>query len=738
MASGKSVWGVEIGQCALKALKLREINGQVQAEAFDIIEHPKILSQPEADRNQLILNALEQFQTRNNVSGSSLVVSVPGQSSFTRFIKLPPVDPKRIPEIVKFEAEQQIPFPINDVVWRWQTFQKEDSPDIELGIFAMKKVDVSDALEHFSQVQLDVDVVQMAPLALCNFMFYDDQLAGDGATLLADVGVDKTDLVVVDGSRIWMRTVQLGGSSFTEALVRAFKLPFNKAEKLKRSAASSKYARQIFQAMRPVFADLVQEIQRSIGFYTQLHRETRFKKLIGLGNGFRLPGLQKFLEQNLNMPVSRVDSFNNLSTSEAINAPAFTENVLSFAVAYGLAIQGMGQAAVNTNLLPSEIIRKRLWAGKRFWFTAAAACLVAASGLWAYGKSQEADKWQEAASEPGVARAESAQREIRNVNREANLLQLSDEEEKAQKSIKFHAYKNTIPQVTAFYSRLFNAASEERQLSHQALYNRIFETGQKMLLLDPESQAYEDLAARRRSLTQRLKEIPRNKRRVVLLQQIDTDYIPDVNKVEPRDLETFVNQIIRGQSGEARLFDPERDSDRDRDREGEVQFDDEGRPIEGPATEKLEPKKGLVLVTVGRSPASQPLLSDMLREIERRSPQIADASDFSAIEVHQFFSKIDISGELRLRILGRSDRRSDRRDEGDIFRDRPPSDRSDMSSQVPWLEIPDPAFPPDPLEGGEEAKDDLFFVCAWVLSVENDGVDIESSPSGPDEAVARR
>ena len=74
---------------------------------------------------------------------------------------------------------------------------------------------------------------------------------------------------------MWTRTIQIGGNNFTEALVRAFKLSFPKAEQHKRTAASSKYARQIFQAMRPVFADLVQEIQRCIGFYTSLHRETR-------------------------------------------------------------------------------------------------------------------------------------------------------------------------------------------------------------------------------------------------------------------------------------------------------------------------------------------------------------------------------------------------------------------------------------------------------------------------------
>ena len=127
----------------------------------------------------------------------------------------------------------------------------------------------------------------MAPLALYNFMTFDEQLATDGATLLADVGADKTDLVVADGPRIWTRTIQIGGNNFTEALVKAFKLSFPKAEKLKRTAATSKYARQIFQAMRPVFADLVQEIQRSMGYYTA--HAPRGAVQEGRGAGQRLP-----------------------------------------------------------------------------------------------------------------------------------------------------------------------------------------------------------------------------------------------------------------------------------------------------------------------------------------------------------------------------------------------------------------------------------------------------------------
>jgi len=381
MATPKTVWGIDIGQVALKALKLRNVDGELQVEAFDIIEHPKILSQPDADRRQLIRNALEQFLARNDLTDSTIVVAVPGQSSFTRFVKLPPVDPKKIPDIVRFEAEQQIPFAIDEVQWRYQTFRDPDSPDVEVGIFAVKQGDIDELMDRFVEVEMKVDVIQMPAMALYNFMTYDNQLAADGATLLVDIGADKTDLVVADGPRMWVRTIQIGGNSFTESLVKAFKYPFAKAEKLKRTAVSHKYARQIFQAMRPVFADLVQEIHRSIGAYTATHRETRFKKLVGMGNGFRMPGLQKYLEQNLSIPVVPIDNFNKLTPSSTINAPTFTQNMLSFGVAYGLALQGMGETVISTNLLPEKIQEALKWKQRQWWFAGAAAALLVAMTL---------------------------------------------------------------------------------------------------------------------------------------------------------------------------------------------------------------------------------------------------------------------------------------------------------------------------------------------------------------------
>jgi len=426
MASSNAVWGIDIGQCALKALKLRPAgDGKVEAVAFDVIEHPKILSQPDADRDELIGSALEKFASRNEWQGDRFVVGVPGQQTFARFCKMPPIDlkkdAKKIPELVRYEASQQIPFDMDDVVWDYQVFTTEGSPDIEVGIFAIRKDLIRKHLGFFSKVGIAPTGVQAIPAALYNFCRFDRGSDGDaGATVMVDVGSQNTDLIIVEPNSAWTRNIPLGGNSFTEALVRTFKLSFAKAESLKRSAATSKYARQIFQAMRPVFADLVAEIQRSIGFYSSTHRDVELKRVLALGNAFRLPGLQKYLENNLTVGggVSKLEKLNQVVASATINAPQFTENVLSFGAAYGLALQGLGMARIHASLLPPEMARIAVWRKKRPYFMATAAALALASAVpWGanYLAAQELENEQ---SKTARAKAASVVAEARKLKDE--------------------------------------------------------------------------------------------------------------------------------------------------------------------------------------------------------------------------------------------------------------------------------------------------------------------------------
>ena len=509
MAAPKSVWGIDIGQCALKALKLRSINEELQLEAFDYIEHPKILSQPDVDRDQLIRNALDQFLARNSVAGSILVVSVPGQSSFTRFVQLPPVEPKKIPDIVRFEAEQQIPFAIDDVVWQWQLFQGEDSFDVEVGIFAVKREDIAATLGYYSSAGMPIDIVQVAPLSLYNYLMFDGVAAADGATLLADIGAERTNLVVADGSRAWMRTIHVGGNDFTDALMRAFKLSFARAEKLKRTAVSSKYARQIFQAMRPVFGELAQEVQRSIGYYTSLHRESRFRRLIGLGSGFRLPGLQKFLEQNLSLPVVRVNGFRKLAASATVNTPQFAENVLSFAVAYGLGVQGLDQAAVATNLLPREILRRRLWRKKRPWIAAVAAILVLAMLGVGYGQYRDLAALRSAQDLAVFQQTKQIVLKLKAIKSRYDIIPLADNAvERMDKYKSLYQYREYWPKLAGVLGKAI------RQVATDQRYVEAYITAA-------------DEAARKQALDA-LKAKPRSRREVAFVEKMGAAFVLDV------------------------------------------------------------------------------------------------------------------------------------------------------------------------------------------------------------------
>ena len=123
------------------------------------------------------------------------------------------------------------------------------------------------------------------------------------STVIISLGTDTTDLVITNGYRVWQRSIPIGGNHFTKALTKELKLTFAKAEHLKRNAMKAENPKAMFQAMRPVFSDLVAEIQRSIGFFTSNNRNAKLGEMVALGNPMKLPGLQRFLSQNLDQQV---------------------------------------------------------------------------------------------------------------------------------------------------------------------------------------------------------------------------------------------------------------------------------------------------------------------------------------------------------------------------------------------------------------------------------------------------
>jgi len=398
MASSNTAWGIEIGQYAVKAMQLERVGDGVRVRDFVVIPHQKVLTTPGLDEalveggqsqaKTILEQSLSQLASQKQLAGQNITVNYSwfGNRGLTRFVKLPPGDAKTIAGLVPFEASQQIPFPLEEVEWDYHTFEADDSPEVDLGLFAVQREPLREFLTLVSEtLGVEPRAISLGPVALYNALAFDRDITSQTEPfVLLDIGTASTDLVVAAGSRCWMRTFPLGGHSFTEAIVEAFaptvELRYSQGDKLKQESATSKYAKQIMAAMRPVLGDLLDDVQKSLQFYETQNRGTKLRNVIGLGSTLKIPGLRKFLGMRLELEVERLDRYSKLVV-EGPEAADFAAHTVNFATSYGLALQGLGLATIEINLLPVENVRQQVWSKKTRWFAAAAAVGCVAGAL---------------------------------------------------------------------------------------------------------------------------------------------------------------------------------------------------------------------------------------------------------------------------------------------------------------------------------------------------------------------
>ena len=506
---GGTVWAIEIGNNSLKALRLGLVGQDVQVLGFANVEYGKILAGSGVntnERDELIALGLRRFLRENRIGKDDVIVSAPSQTSFARFVNLPPVEEKKIPQVVRLEAEMQIPFDMSEVQWDWQLMSELGAEHTQVGIFAIKNEVVTKELEYFGNEDVPVSGVQMVPMALYNYAVYDRPelvKSETEAVVVLNIGTETTDLVVCSKGTVWQRCVPMGGNSFTRAIAKAFKLNFAKAEKLKRTAAMSKYARQVFQAMRPVFTDFASEIQRSLGFFGSSQPNCKVTRVIALGGGTKLRGLLKYLGQTLQIPIEKPDAFKRLTVGEDVSAAQFGQSVGEFGVVYGLGLQALGLGRIESNLLPRAIASSMALASKAKYltWTAVALLVIAALGIGRTVLDSAKYKAQEGTRRRinnNIRDAEDAKRKLDN-----QIMREDQSKQIIEAAYKPFEYREVLPEVIETVLSVFpNGENNSRQ---RELYSA-FERG--------------DVLA--------VKETPRKERKQMFITSMNVYYAPDV------------------------------------------------------------------------------------------------------------------------------------------------------------------------------------------------------------------
>lgn len=376
------IWGIDIGSYALKAVKLVKIKGQIVISDFDIIDVEEIEGYEGSDEDyyyEKIKKAIFSLVNRKRLRNQKVVVVLPGRSAMVKKIQFPTTDVKRVEKMIKYEAAQQIPFPLTEVVWDYQLLGlAESGVEYEVSLFAIKKVLEKKYLDILQEAQLDVELLQVSPMALYNFIHFDMPPEENENIILLDVGARNSDLVICAGQNFLIRNIPTAGEDITKAFQRKFSVSFEEAEKIKHELTDSKQSQKLFsKVVEPILSELSGDMQRTMNFFSSQHAGVKFSGIVTSGATFQMPGVLQFLADRLQIGVINIDELEKLSVALR-NVDEFYNNLPRMGLAIGGALQAIDEGPVKTNLLPAEMrAEKAVERKKPYAFLAIAVVIIA-------------------------------------------------------------------------------------------------------------------------------------------------------------------------------------------------------------------------------------------------------------------------------------------------------------------------------------------------------------------------
>ena len=342
--------------------------------------------------NQVAAVLREMLQDLKIESGP-VNYAVPGQSVFARFVKLPAVEEEKIDRLIRIRsARQNVPFPINEVVWDYQLVGGGADEQIQVVLVAIK----SDLLEEMNAAVegsgLRTETVDVAPMALYNAFRYNYSELND-CSLLVDIGARTTNLLFIEPGKIFSRSVPIGGSSITAAIAREFDEPLAVAEMRKRrdgfvslggayAEASDPEIARVSKIVRSTMTRLHAELMRSISHYRAQQQGTAPQRVFLCGASSSTPYMREFFQEKLQLTVDFFNPLRNVSVDESARAQEVSQSAHLLGELVGLALRATTTCPMELNLRPAAVVRRQELERRRPYFVVAAACVILALLGW--------------------------------------------------------------------------------------------------------------------------------------------------------------------------------------------------------------------------------------------------------------------------------------------------------------------------------------------------------------------
>jgi len=347
--------------------------------------------QSESDKSSYITTTIRELMRDGGIRPGKVLLSVSGQSVFSRFVKLPPVDRDKVEQIIQYEAQQNVPFPLNEVVYDYQLIGST-SGEMDVMLAAIKADIIQQITAAVEAAGLEPDLVDVAPMALYNAVRYNyPQLPG--CALVIDMGARSTDLIFIEQSRVFSRSIPVAGNAITQQIAQEFQLSFADAEQMKMAHAfvafggayegpKSEVQDRVSKSVRSVMTRMHAEINRSINFYRGQQAGQQPSLILLTGGTSVIPYTDTFLKEKLKMEVDYLNPFQNVAVSDSIDTEKIGRHAHVMGQAVGLALRRVLSCPIEIDLMPPNVVQAKVFRRKHPVLVLAAACLVLILAAW--------------------------------------------------------------------------------------------------------------------------------------------------------------------------------------------------------------------------------------------------------------------------------------------------------------------------------------------------------------------
>lgn len=389
------ILGVDLGASTVKVAEFQVVRGQVLK--LTNFNYADLGLDPEREENRgaLLVATLRNLLKERGIRRAKTVFSVSGQSVFTRFVKLPPVDESKVAQIIQYEAQQNVPFPIQEVVWDYQLIGTNAQGELEVVLFAIKGNIIEELNQGVESVGLETVLVDVAPMALYNAYRYNyGEL--EGCTMILDIGARTTNLLFAEENKIFSRSLPIAGNAITQNIASEFNIKFLDAETLKKRvgfvALGGAYEEpqdqtqaRVSKIIRNVMTRLHAEIARSINFYRTQQGGSPPARVMLAGGTSIIPYTDRFFHEKFQVPVEYLNPFRNLQLDPKISREDLAKVAHFFGEVVGLGLRQLGECPIEVNLMPVSLKQRRSVEEKRPYLAGAALCiLIVPMAVWAY------------------------------------------------------------------------------------------------------------------------------------------------------------------------------------------------------------------------------------------------------------------------------------------------------------------------------------------------------------------